>query len=270
MPNRYLITGWPKAGKTGATACLLDAGFTLRYLDFDQNAQPILAFAKPESLSRFQRVECLDAMEIDPVSGKLRCKGQPKAVPTALQSLNKWPLDGSRALEWDDRNVLVVDSGSVMAESAMRRNMVLNSREGGKPQYGDYTAAHQIITNFLLYAKQLPCHFIMITHLFLMGPDLSGEDIDDDNLRERVINKKLEGADNVPWKLAPKTVGRALHDMAKHFSGVIYCSASGPVRRLHLVPTDGADAGVPVAGLPTELDFKDGLARIFEKGASMT
>jgi len=263
MLHRILEVGFPKSGKTGALASLLDAGYNLRYLDFDRNVHPIQAFAAPDSLKRLSVVECLDAVKIGP-NGQMRYDGAPKAVVTALEALSKWPSDGSNASEWGDKDVLVVDSGSVMAESAMRRNMVLNSREGKRPLFGDYQAAHDTVTNFLLLTKSLlKCHFIMITHLFLMGPDLSAGDIDNDALAERIIEKKLEGADNVPWKLAPKTVGRALHDMAKHFSGVVYVTARGPARKILLRPADGVDAGVPVAGLPAELDVKDGMARIF-------
>lgn len=230
-------------------------------MDFDRNVHPIEAYGDKEKLGNLQVVQCVDQMKFLP--DRLVSDGAPLAMVTALKALNQWP-DGSKASDWGDKDVLVIDSGSVMAESAMRRNMALNGREGKRPLFGDYQAAHEAITNFLLMAKSnLKCHFIMITHLFLMGPDLSAGDIENDALAERVIEKKLEGADNVPWKLAPKTVGRALHDMAKHFSGVIYITARGPERKMLLRPADGVDAGVPVAGLPSELNIKDGLAKIF-------
>lgn len=262
MLNRFLIEGFPKSGKTGALASLLDAGYTLRYLDFDANPQSLIAYAKPESLARLQIVECRDNVGIG-TNGGFQL-GTFEACPTATKALNKWP-DGSTAMDWDESNVLVVDSGSVMAESALKRNVALNGRNGKRPQFGDYQAGQDTIVNLLTYSKLLHCHFIFITHLFLMGPDFSGEDIENDSLRERIIEKKLEGADNVPWKLAPKTVGRALHDIAKHFSGVIYCAARGPARKLLLRPADGVDAGVPVVGLPSELDITGGLATIFAK-----
>lgn len=244
-------------------ASLLDAGYTLRYLDFDANPQSLLAFSSSAGRARLQIVECRDAAAIAP-NGAIST-GTNEAVPTALKALNKWPLDESKAADWGEKDILVVDSGSVMAESALRRSLALNGRAGKRPQFGDFTNAHDSISNFLLFSKSaLKCHFIMLTHLFLMGPNLGAEDIENDSLRERVIEKKLEGSDNVPWKLAPKTVGRALHDMAKHFSGVVYVTTRGPVRKLVLRPTDGVDAGVPVAGLPPDLPLETGMAKIFE------
>lgn len=262
MLHRLLLVGFPKSAKTGSLVSLLEAGYTLRYLDFDGNAQSIEGFSSPEALTRFSRISCMDKASIR-ANGSIDL-GTCEALPTAMSALNKWPSDGTSASDWDDKNVLVVDSGSSMAESALRRNVVLNGRAGKRPQFGDYQAAHDTITNFLLLAKSsLKCHLIFITHLFLMGPDFSAPDIENDSLAERVIERKLEGADNVPWRLAPKTVGRALHDLGKHFSGVIYAKSRGPARKLLLRPTDGVDAGVPIPGLPAELDVKDGLAKIF-------
>src|SRR6185437_15378602 len=119
---------------------------------------------------------------------------------TAMQALNQWPVDGTKAQDWGPMDILVVDSGSVMAESAMRRNMALNSRVMGKPQYADFTAAHDSITNLCLHVKRLlNCHFIMLTHLTLIGPDLSVPDLENEALAEKVLERKLEGSDNVPW-----------------------------------------------------------------------
>lgn len=262
MTNRFLIVGFPKSAKTGALASLVDAGYTLRYQDFDGNAAPLFAYSKPENHHLIQMVECRDKTKV--VGDKLVYDGTPAACSTALAALNKWP-DGSKAFDWGENDILVTDSGSVMAESAMARNMSLNSREGKKPQYGDYEAGQQAIIRLCQHAKLLKCHFIMITHLFLMGPDLALPDTEDEELAEKILAKKVEGADSVPWKLAPKTIGKAIHDMAKHFTGVIYCKSTGPVRRLHLAPTDSVDAGVPIAGLPSFLDIKDGMAKIFAK-----
>lgn len=263
MLHRLLEVGFPKSGKTGSLACLLDAGYTLRYLNFDNNVQPLLAYTTAEGQKRLSVVDCLDEYWFNPATNRLEPKGSPLSTVTAMKALNDWP-DGSKAADWGPEDILVVDSGSVMAESAMKRNMGLNGRLMGKPQFADFTAAHDAITGLCLHTKRLlKCHFIMITHLTLIGPDLSVPDFDNDALAEKVVERKLEGSENVPWKLAPKTVGRALHDLAKHFSGVVYATARGPARRLLLRPADGVDAGVPVAGLPPELDIKDGMAKIF-------
>lgn len=263
MLNRFVVAGFPKAGKSGSLACLLDAGYTLRYLDFDKNSHPIEAYASAEGRARFQRVECIDKAEINPATGGVMFRSR-EAVPTAMKALNQWP-DGTRAQDWGAEDILVIDSGSVMAESAMQRNMLLNQRAGKRPQFGDYTAAHDTMTNLFLAVKStVQCHFLFLTHLFLMGPDLSAPDFDNDALAEKVVERKLEGAENVPWQLAPKTVGRALHDLAKHFSGVIYVRARGLQRRLILHPEDGINAGVSIPGLPPELPIETGMAKIFE------
>ena len=41
-PARIMIVGYPGAGKTGALACLANAGYKLRILDFDGNLEPLL------------------------------------------------------------------------------------------------------------------------------------------------------------------------------------------------------------------------------------
>src|SRR5216684_424800 len=103
MLHRILEVGFPKTGKTGSLASLLDAGYTLRYLDFDGNSQPIEAFSKPESRSRLQVVSCMDQIKIDP-TGTMRYDGTPKATVMALQALNQWPVDGSKAISWGSQD----------------------------------------------------------------------------------------------------------------------------------------------------------------------
>ena len=243
-------------------ASLVNGGYKLRYLDFDGNTKALSAYIR-EPKGTLDVVSCIDRMRVNNL-GSVVCDGKPTAYSTALSALSSWPSDGSHSTSWDERTVLVVDSGTFMGEALLRRQLNLNNREGKKATWNDYQNAQSEMKNFLMLCKTLvPCHLIFNTHLVLIGPDLN-VDVEDEGLAAKLLAKKLEGAEDVPWRYHPNAVGKAISDkIAAYFDGTLLVATSPRGRKIFTKPTDGFDAGVPVPGLPSELDLSDGLLKIF-------
>ena len=62
---RIMIGGWPKGGKTGAIAALLNAGYKVRVLDFEGNIDPLLQYTKPEFLKNLDIATFQDVLTSD-------------------------------------------------------------------------------------------------------------------------------------------------------------------------------------------------------------
>lgn len=257
-----------KSAKTGALASLATGGYTLRYCNLDDNAEPLFAFSPPTAHKNIQVLDCIDQFRVD-AKGDLVVDGVQglKSWKTIVGAMDKWPLDGSDPAKWGARDVLVIDSLTELAKGLARRQQTIENRQNTRYSWNDYDRVQKQVDAMLIYLKsKLPkASLAVICHLQLIGPDLGTGDIEDDDLKEEVIRQKLRGADIVPWKLAPISLGRAQgKTLAGHFTGTLYCKAtSGRGRVILTQPEDGFDAGVPVAGLPRELPVADGMAKIF-------
>lgn len=269
MGFRLALAGRPKSGKTGAIAGLANAGYTIRYCDFDDNAAPIYEFCDDDAArARIQLVRCVDRLRIDAAGDIVVDGGQGLLGWGNFRgALETWPIDGSKVASWDAKDILVIDSFSELCKSLARRQQVLENRSKKKYTWDDYSRVQKQAENLLVFLKgHLPtASLIVVFHLKPEGPDLDAPlEIEDDALREEIVRQKLRGADNVEWHLAPISFGKALNDViAGHFTGTIYAKPTARGRKLFTAPEDGFDAGVPVAGIAKELDLKDGLARVW-------
>src|SRR5688572_5177661 len=88
MPVRGLIVGYPKAGKTGSLASLVNAGFKLRILDFDGNLEPLYAMVEPDKL------HLIDAIALEDTFHQTDAYQEPKGIPDAfyrgVKLLDRW------------------------------------------------------------------------------------------------------------------------------------------------------------------------------------
>ena len=85
---RIMELGRPKAGKTGAIACFLSAGFRVGVLDFDLNPEPMLTFGgdHPDTLSL---IPLRDKMKIN-TDGTMTFRDEPQAKLRAHRALDDW------------------------------------------------------------------------------------------------------------------------------------------------------------------------------------
>lgn len=269
MGFRLLTASRPKIGKTGALAALANAGYTLRYCNFDDNTDPMFAFSRKDAHRHIQVLDCLDEMRINK-EGNIVSTGVQglKAWSSLMDAMDRWPIDGSDPGKWGARDVLVIDSLTELAKGLARRQQVLEGRELKRYTWTDYDRVQKQVDSLLVLLKSrlVKASLIVICHLQLIGPDFSTGDVEDEALRDEIIRQKLRGADNVPWQLAPISFGKAqAKTLAGHFTATAYLkSIDGRGRQICTVPTDGFDAGIPVNGLAKELPIATGLATIFD------
>lgn len=269
MGFRLMLGGAPKSAKTGALCALAKAGYTLRYCNLDDNVEPLFAYTPKEAHKNIQILDCIDRFRID-ANANLVVDGAQglKSWTTIMSAMDKWPIDGSSPKKWGPKDVLVIDSATELAKGLARRQQTLENRQGKRLSWNDYQRVQQQIDALLVLLKGHleNASLIVICHLQVIGPDLHAGDVEDADLAEEVIRQKLRGADIIPWKLAPITIGKSqAGTLAGHFTGTLYCKATETRGRLiFTTPTDGFDAGVPVPGLPKELPLDTGLAKVFD------
>src|SRR5260221_11782751 len=90
---RGMVMGLPKAGKTGAAACLANAGWEIGILDFDDNPDPLVAFVRPECRKNVSIVTLWDKINLGaPKGGKdmVGLSDEPTALVNAFKALNNW------------------------------------------------------------------------------------------------------------------------------------------------------------------------------------
>ena len=272
---RLLYMGAPKSGKTGSLAALANAGWTIRYIDFDANVSPLLNFTDTPNRKNIQIVRCIDNYTTRRVPGKKDntfdevyvYKEKPAAWTTMNDNIFKqWVVDGSNPAEWDPtKNVIVIDSLSTLSQARLRLSQYTAGREGGKRAYTDFGAAQQHIEDLLHSMKgTIMCPVIIVAHIDVIGPDLHTDDVESDELKEALLRHKLKGAEKTPWAIGPVTVGKALlRNLAMHFSGVVLAESSKTFgRQIHLAPRDGLGLGVPIPKMPKELPIETGMASI--------
>lgn len=269
MGFRLLLGGRPKSAKTGALAALANAGYTLRYVNHDDNTEPLFAYTRKECHRNIQVLDAVDEMRVSKDGNIVSTGAQGlKSWSTLMNAMDRWPIDGSDPAKWTKRDILIDDSLTELAKGLARRQQAMEGRELKRYSWTDYDRVQKQIDALLVLLKQRlgSASLIVIAHLQVIGPDFSTGDTEDEALRDEILRQKLRGADNIPWQLAPISFGKAqAKTLAAHFSACIYAkSVEGRGRRLFLAPEDGFDAGVPVPGLPKDLDVETGLAKVFD------
>lgn len=267
-----LLVGYPGAGKTGSLACLANAGYNIRILDFDGNAAVLGEYVKPEFQPNVEIVALEDRLKMG--SRKVETLGTPTAFATALKYLDNWKYtEGDREVDfgpvnkWTSNDVLVLDSLTGAGRAAFRRTLHMNARTGDKlPRIQDWGSAmsDQEAMIEILTSAYVPCHVIVTAHLVMIGPD-NVEDEEDE------VNKtnKEKAAKLVPTKLFPSALGRTLPPkIAEHFPITILAESrekgNSTKRVLSFAPRKEVDLKLPWANrVASELPIETGLLEIF-------
>lgn len=271
---RILLVGFPGAGKTGALACLANAGFKLRVMAFDKlaNMAPMILHTKPE---------CRSNIDIIPFEDKLRFgqkftepDGLPEAFSKAHKALDHWysvgvdgeKVDLGRSKTWGPDHVLVLDSLTSMGRASMRRVQSMLNRTPLNTQDRDYGLAMGEQEAFIekVTSDYNNFHVIVIAHLKIVGPkDIRKGDSDiTKELKEREV-------DLVSTRLYPSALGKALPPViAGHFSTTLLVETKhtrkGVQRVIRTVPRPELDLKIPAPNMPDEFDISDGLLKVFE------
>lgn len=283
-PVRMLLTGYPKAGKTGSLVSLANAGYKLRVIDFEGNYDPLVNYSDPRA--DIDVVNVQDDLSLEKGDRFIGPKGTPEAYNRAVELARQWRYKdkltgemidlGNPSKDWDASHILVVDSLTAMAEAAFDRALAYNN---STPKYvppAVYGAAVGDLTRAIkLFGREdKPYHLIVIGHLRMIGPDdYLKMDEKDDKLHadlKPIREAKLEAidADLLPVRLYPWAVTKNQSPVIhKEFSSMLLVEQANilnkPERIIRTRTTKPIDLGFP-AKAPEFVKIENGLATLFE------
>jgi hypothetical protein len=227
-------------GKTGALACLVDAGLTLRILDFDNGCGTIRNFVKDKSLLATHVFYETLRDELMLSGGKFIIR-HANSFGRAMEILDNgkegW---GPPLKELTPTDVLVVDSFSMMGRSCLNMVMQINGASAKHPEIQHYGTAMENLEKFLgqVTSAAVNCNVIINTHL----------------MRE-------EGSP----KLCPEALGSKLGPkVGRYFDNFFSISMTG-LNRTIKTSSDGLLALKSAKALAAEYPISDGYARIFRE-----
>ena len=152
-PIKMLIMADPGMGKTCALASLVNAGWNVRVLDFDNKVSAMIPYLTEESLhsDRVKYITLTDKLKVSS-DGVVRCEGIPNAIVKCMTALDNWKTkseDLGKVTSWTKSDILVMDTLTFMGDAAMRKVKVANARDGKRTHPQDWGDAQQIQRNLL-------------------------------------------------------------------------------------------------------------------------
>lgn len=272
--TKLLNLGMPGSGKTGATACLVKAGYRLIVVDFDNGVDILVNLLQDDikALERLYYETFTDELQL--VKGQSRTKddkakpismivtkGTPTAFTNALGALTKWKFpveegssetyDLGNIASWGPETIVMIDSLGFAGIAALRFIRQLNMHQfdnfTSQPDYGQ---AMDMIEGMLqlLYSDSIKCHVIVNSHITFLEDILKGSIIG----LPRALGSKLP----------PKVGG--------YFNSIVHTTTVGAgrsARRVIRTASEGTvELKLPIlpGTLPSELPIKDGLLTIFK------
>ena len=213
-PFRCLIGGYPGSGKTGSLAALANAGYKLRVLGFDKQANmaPLLMYTTPENRKNIDVLFFEDPLTVE--DRYIGVQGIPTAFASGLKSMDRWKykegdeeIDLGRSKEWGPDTVVVLDSLTAMGEAAMRRARAIKNKTPVNTTDDTWGLAMNEQKAFLekLCSNANNFHLVVLAHLKIVGP--KGERSGETDLQQLV---KQQEAELITSRLYPSALGRNL------------------------------------------------------------
>lgn len=183
--TKMMIVGDTGGGKTGALASLAAAGYNLRIIDLDNGVDVLANLLSdpaskygPEALARVEYVTLTDKMKN--VNGRLIparatvWQNVAKLLDTGKYEDKEDPsknVDWGPITSWTPREVLVVDTLTMLSNGAMNFILTLNARMGQKPFQSDFGDAQQLLDSLMqmLYDDGVNCNIVVNTHITYIG-----------------------------------------------------------------------------------------------------
>lgn len=252
--TKLLYLGDSGTGKTTSLCSLIEAGYHVHVLDFDNLLDSLIAMIRqrtPDGLDRLDFMSFRDKFKSTP-NGPV-VDGQPRAYIEAMKAIDKWE-DGSVPAQWGPEHVLVIDSFTRMATSAHWWAKGLQGAstfaegvplKGVDPRQFFYTAQGGLMNTIsYITAESFNTNVIVIAHI-----------------------KYLE-KDGVT-KGFPVAVGNAIStEIPAYFPSVALATkglGAEPKRILRTRSTNMFDLKNPRSfDLAAEYDLSDGLAKFFK------
>ena len=272
--TKLLNVGIPGSGKTGATACLVKAGYRMIIVDFDNGVDILINMLKndKEALERLYYETFTDNMQLikgqtrgkdggTAATAKIVTKGTPTAITSALGGLTHWKFpveEGSSETydlgnigTWGPDTIVMIDSLGFAGMAALRlvRHMNMHQFDSFTSQ-PDYGQAMDMLEGMLqlLYSNSIKCHVIVNSHITFLEDILKGSLIG----LPRALGSKLP----------PKVGG--------YFNSIVHTTTVGAgksAERMIRVESEGTielKLPIPPGTLRPQLPIKDGLLTIFK------
>lgn len=178
--TKLLFIGDSGAGKTGALASLAGAGYNLRILDIDAGLD-VLSNLLRDSKSAYGQ-EALGRVDFETITDPMKSVGG-KLLPAkatvwqrTVKLLDNWKTESADfgpISTWGARDVLVIDSLTMLSTAAMNFVLSMNARLGQQPQQGDWYQGQQLIEGLLqmLYDDGIKCNIVMTSHITYLGEE---------------------------------------------------------------------------------------------------
>ena len=182
VTTKMLLLGDSGAGKSGSLASLADAGYNLRIMDLDNGIDVLANLLKSggyskEALGRVDYETLTDKMK--GVNGKLM-PAKASVWQRAVGLLDNWKTETSDfgpISTWTPKDVLVIDSLSMLSTAAVNFVLAMNARLGQKPHLSDWGDAQDMIEKLMqmLYDDGVKCNVIVNTHIVYIGEEGSAQ-----------------------------------------------------------------------------------------------
>lgn len=275
-PIRALLTGFPGAGKTGSLACLANAGFKLRILDFDGNPESLLKYTKRAALKNIDIMSFEDPQAF--TGSFVGTKGAPSAFIKCCKALDSWKytdpdgteVDLGASSTWGGDTIVVLDGLTGLSQACFARAQAMMNKTPLNTTQAVWGLAIQDQANFIrrLTAASNLHHVIAISHLKMIGPKAieGGDNQANAELKERMI-------DLVPTRYYPTALGQQLpQTICGEFPIVLNINSQvkgGKVKRtIRFQPVEEMDLKLPVPlkalDSLTDLGVDDGILRVFD------
>lgn len=157
--TKLLLCGDSGSGKTSALASLANAGYNLRIADFDDGLDVLGNYLNPDAVDNVHYVTLRDTMKVA------------SAFTNFTKLVENWK-DGSTEFgpvkEWGEDDVLVIDSLTFLANSAMRYCL---QRDGKKfsdqpaiQHWGEAGRNIELLVQYLT-SDEVKCNVVFNTHV---------------------------------------------------------------------------------------------------------
>ena len=252
---KLLYIGDSGTGKTTSLTSLVEAGYNLRVLDFDNLLDPLVQMVRrsaPTALDRIHYMTFRDKFRTTP-NGPI-IDGVPTAYIGSMKAIDLWE-DGTTPSSWGPKHILVVDSLTTMSRSAYwwaKGLLGAATFAEGVPIRGVrpeqfYHTAQQALLNTIAYvtAESFGANVIVIAHVKYMERD--GQ-----------------------TKGFPVAVGNAISpEIPSYFPSVALATKAGTKRTIRTRSTSMIDLKNPRSfDMADEFNMEDGLARFFKAALS--
>jgi len=171
-PIRALYIGDSGSGKTGSLISLLEAGYFIKMLDMDNNADSLIQLChhvNPKLLDQLDIISVRDKFRASSING-LEVAGQPKAYVDALKYLNKWD-DGTSMSDWSTDTSFVLDTMTSAGRAAFHWARGMSPTAKDPRQW--YAASQDSLKTMLelLTSPEFKCHVLVISHIDIVERD---------------------------------------------------------------------------------------------------